>query len=137
MTPNNPNWVGAWWLGFIGAAVVTVAASILMLGFPRHLPNYELYKKQREESAVGKSKVDNNYGRSMKDILPAMKELLCNLPYIFTVLGIVGHLMVLSAIGKFLPKYMEAQYGLVATSASLYAGAVLIAGMILGMIVVG
>lgn len=136
MTPNSPNWIGAWWLGFLLTAVVTLVASIFMLGFPRHLPNYELYKKQREENAVGKSKVGKQYGHSIKEILPAMKDILCNLPFTFTVLGLVAHLMVLSAIGKFLPKYIEAQYGIVASNASLYAGGVLIAGMILGLILV-
>lgn len=38
MTPENPLWVGAWWIGFLvgGAAALLVAFPIL--GYPRQLP---------------------------------------------------------------------------------------------------
>ena len=136
LTPKNPNWIGAWWLGYIFAAIIVTLASLPMFAFPRHLPDYERYKKQREELAVGKSKNDRHYGHTMKEIVPAVKELFCNLPFMCTTLSLVGYLLVLSAMGTFLPKYMEAQFGLIASSASMYAGLIVVAGMLIGLILV-
>ncbi|EDV20902.1 uncharacterized protein TRIADDRAFT_31000 [Trichoplax adhaerens] len=137
LTPNNPNWIGAWWLGYVLTGICVAIGSIPMFAFPRHLPNYELYKKQRKEQAIGKSSVDKQYGTNLKEIIPACKELLCNLPYVCTTLSLVGHLIVLAGMGTFLPKYLEAQYGISAADASMYSGLIIVIGMLLGVILVG
>lgn len=37
ITPESPKWVGAWWVGFIIAGIVTVILSIPLFGYPRKL----------------------------------------------------------------------------------------------------
>ena len=39
ISPGDPRWLGAWWLGMLILAAVTVPLIFLMWPFPRHLPN--------------------------------------------------------------------------------------------------
>ncbi|EDV23565.1 uncharacterized protein TRIADDRAFT_1002, partial [Trichoplax adhaerens] len=137
LTPESPSWIGAWWVGYAFAGTVCIILAIPLLGMPRHLPNYERYKEKRILQAVGKSRVDKEYGKSFKDLIPAVKELICNLPFLFTVLSLVGHLIVLASVGVFFPKYIETQYGITAGTANIYSGVIVIAGMLIGVILGG
>ena len=38
LDPEDPRWVGAWWLGFVFAALAMFLFAIPMSGFPRDLP---------------------------------------------------------------------------------------------------
>ena len=48
LEPEDPGWVGAWWLCFIFSAVVSWILAVPFLLFPRLLPNSHLVKKVRE-----------------------------------------------------------------------------------------
>lgn len=37
MSPKDPRWIGAWWLGFIVFGCLTFVAALPMLCFPRYL----------------------------------------------------------------------------------------------------
>lgn len=100
------------------------------------MPNYERYKVERAEQAVGKSKIDRYEEKNFKDLLPSVKELLFNLPFMCTVFSLVGNLIVLAGVGVFFPKYIESQYGILASSASMYTGIMIVAGMVVGLVVV-
>lgn len=38
ITPENTLWVGAWWIGFLGAGAASLLISIPILGYPQRLP---------------------------------------------------------------------------------------------------
>lgn len=38
MAPENALWVGAWWIGFLGAGAASLLISIPILGYPQRLP---------------------------------------------------------------------------------------------------
>ena len=38
LTPDSNVWIGAWWIGFLGAAVICFAIAIPILAFPAALP---------------------------------------------------------------------------------------------------
>ncbi len=38
VTPTDPRWVGAWWIGFLAAGLAALSVVPLMLAFPRELP---------------------------------------------------------------------------------------------------
>lgn len=38
LTTENPLWVGAWWVGFLGAGAAAFLTAIPILGYPRQLP---------------------------------------------------------------------------------------------------
>jgi len=38
LTPNDPRWVGAWWLGFLISSIVSTLLALVMFLFPKELP---------------------------------------------------------------------------------------------------
>lgn len=38
IAPENTLWVGAWWIGFLGAGAASLLISIPILGYPQRLP---------------------------------------------------------------------------------------------------
>lgn len=38
LTTDSPLWVGAWWIGFLGAGITAFLIAIPILGYPRQLP---------------------------------------------------------------------------------------------------
>ncbi|EDV20901.1 uncharacterized protein TRIADDRAFT_31072 [Trichoplax adhaerens] len=137
LTIDNPNWIGAWWLGYIVIAAIIILMAFPILALPRHLPNYEYYKMKRAQQAEGKSKIDRYKSKTLKDLIPSLKDLLLNMPFMCTVLNLVGNLIVLAGVGVFFPKYIESQYGVLASSASMYTGIMIVVGMLVGIVLGG
>ena len=38
MTPNDPAWVGAWWIGFLLGGICFFLIAVPLSGFPMELP---------------------------------------------------------------------------------------------------
>lgn len=38
MTPRDPRWIGAWWLGFLMFGTMALVVSLLVFFFPRTIP---------------------------------------------------------------------------------------------------
>jgi len=43
LTPDNNVWIGAWWIGFLAAAVICFIIAIPVLAFPGALPGIYNY----------------------------------------------------------------------------------------------
>ncbi|CAH8449035.1 unnamed protein product [Dicrocoelium dendriticum] len=50
LTPDNPNWIGAWWLGFFILGGLVFMGSLLLLCFPRKLR--EISKRPRKSPLI-------------------------------------------------------------------------------------
>ena len=61
MTPADPSWVGAWWLGFVVFGGLLIVFSIPLYLFPKHMQHYYTVnnkkKKTREERSKKKLRV--------------------------------------------------------------------------------
>lgn len=44
IAPENTLWVGAWWIGFLGAGAASLLISIPILGYPQRLPGTGLLR---------------------------------------------------------------------------------------------
>lgn len=51
LTPNSNVWVGAWWIGFLAAAVICFVIAIPILAFPAALPGMStsIWKRRRKD----------------------------------------------------------------------------------------
>ena len=95
LTPDNPRWVGAWWVGFLISGALAFIVALPIAGFPKSLPGSEQYRKDREQEVYkGKGKKDDcvvdkpveseeesplNY----KQILKSVKVLVFNPTFMF------------------------------------------------------
>lgn len=68
------------------------------------------------------SKIDSGYGKDIKDIPLSMWRLVSNPIYTVTCLGACMELMIVSGFIVFLPKYLETQFSLGKSQASVFTG---------------
>lgn len=134
LTPDNPRWVGAWWVGFLISGALAFLVALPIAGFPKSLPGSDQYKKDREQEVYkGKGKKDNyvvdkqldnekesplNY----KQILKSVKVLVMNPTFMFLNLAAACEGNLLSGFATFAPKFIEAQFSLQASTAAQYVG---------------
>ena len=129
LQPEDPGWVGAWWLCFIFSAVMSWLLAVPFLLFPRLLPDSHLVKKERELEMAQKYKEkclkeDTNWLTTLKSFPHHVKQVITTLSWIFITGSVCSSVLVLSGMIAFAPKYLESQFTLTASSASLIAGGV-------------
>lgn len=80
---------------------------------------------------------DSGYGQDIKDIPRSMWRLVSNPVYITTCLGACMELMIVSGFIVFLPKYLETQFSLGKSQASVFTGSIAIPGACIGIFMGG
>lgn len=93
---------------------------------PRQQQEPQKNATQPQTAAITKSpsssKIDSGYGKDIKDIPLSMWRLVSNPIYTVTCLGACMELMIVSGFIVFLPKYLETQFSLGKSEASVYTG---------------
>ncbi|XP_054713046.1 solute carrier organic anion transporter family member 74D-like [Uloborus diversus] len=124
--PEDPRWIGAWWLGFLVQGTLLFIFTIPLLLFPKKLPGKKHVKETNLEQQSLKS--------HLLGFFNALKRLGTNVLCIFlwlntviSVYGGVGHFMLL-------PRYMEQQFRLSAADASLYSNPLGLTALILSQL---
>ncbi|KMQ86889.1 solute carrier organic anion transporter family member 5a1 [Lasius niger] len=144
--PGDHRWVGMWWGGFLLCGLLLILVAIPFFSFPKTLQrekekiriiekNKALSQKEKEQSKEPKKeKVDDSgYGKDVKDIPRSMWRLVCNPVYVVTCLGACMELVIVSGFVVFLPKYLETQFSLGKSQASIFTGSVAIPGACIGI----
>ncbi|XP_071946111.1 solute carrier organic anion transporter family member 2A1-like [Antedon mediterranea] len=149
ISPTDPRWIGAWWLGFVIASIVIILFSIPLLFFPRKLNKYELTccggssKEKPEEGAFSMADIykndiishkKNGILANLRELLLAIKRLLLNPTLIILNLSISCELAVVGGFAFFMAKYVENQFGLTAATAAIIIGGINLPGNIIGNI---
>ncbi|KAL4217712.1 Solute carrier organic anion transporter [Mactra antiquata] len=130
LTPDSPRWVGAWWIGFLISATLAFIVSFPLGGFPKLLPGSEQYKLEREKEVYSKSGREPKYVNneeeepaiSYKQVIKSVKILVTNPTFMFLNLAAACEGLLLSGIATFVPKFIEAQFALSASTAAQYVG---------------
>lgn len=111
---SDPRWVGAWWLGMLFIASFIVILSTLMFCFPRQIKQEPLQPFPKKN----KGKRDPFF----KDFFATIKRQLTNDILMWRTASSVLHLMPISGVYSFLPKYLEKQFRLPTHDANLVSG---------------
>lgn len=79
MTPKDPRWIGAWWLGFLMFGTMALVVSLLVFFFPRTIPN----SKSDDESettgdAPGEAQSSSANETTVLELLKGIEECLFN-----------------------------------------------------------
>ncbi|XP_064596659.1 solute carrier organic anion transporter family member 2A1-like [Liolophura sinensis] len=126
LTPGDPQWIGAWWLGFLVLGTLSIVFSFLILFFPKRLKVASLKSTPAREV-----KVSNEIGghTSFNQILSGFVEpLKCvfrilRIPvFTLVVLTITMHTFAILGMVSFFPKYLETQFYRPAYQASIMVG---------------
>jgi len=127
---GDPNWIGAWWLGFpvIGTCIVIFAAPLLL--FPERLPkDYTDASKRKKEEESKNMLEPKKLSSSSNSIRPtgisdvkspkfiaAMKRLVTNKVFIYNFGSTLFYVFGFMGFGTFMPKYMEYNFRMKASS---------------------
>ncbi|XP_068118988.1 solute carrier organic anion transporter family member 4A1 [Hyperolius riggenbachi] len=126
LTPENPLWVGAWWIGFLGAGAAAFLISFPILGYPQQLPGSQRYMVMRvSEAHQGKDgghKPDPDFGKTIKDLPKSVLLLLRNPTFIFLCLAGATEATLITGVSTFGPKFLESQFSLSASDAATLFG---------------
>ncbi|XP_074649628.1 solute carrier organic anion transporter family member 1B1-like [Tubulanus polymorphus] len=147
ISPYHPQWISAWWLGFLVIGIAVVTSSIPILFFPKHLP-VEASKPKKKKSKLmmilcssGEAETPAINAENDIDSSPALLTTKSETEHInikgfpkalwrlfsnpiFILKLVIGFFNALYYMGfhAFLPKYLERQFELTASQASLIVG---------------
>ncbi|XP_064174668.1 solute carrier organic anion transporter family member 1C1-like [Anguilla rostrata] len=150
ITPSDARWVGAWWLGYIVAGIITLLSAIPFWFLPKSLPapaarHHSRRSPGQARFVKGSSHLGQKYRpgeaasllEMAKEFIPSLKSLMGN-PVYFTYLCVtVIQFNSLIGMVTYKPKYIEQHYGQSASKANFLMGAVNIPAVALGMFLGG
>jgi sodium-independent organic anion transporter len=135
---TSPQWIGAWWAGFLVCAVVAVAGSIRFCFFPNNAPPAP--KAQQQQQGHDDDDDDGGGGEQRQPQQPQQPQpgpeglsasvlaVLRSPAAVFSMLGGATETFVVSSFSSYLPKEIEQQFGVSPGLASILTGAVVVPG---------
>uniref|UniRef100_A0A8D2AQ55 Solute carrier organic anion transporter family member n=1 Tax=Sciurus vulgaris TaxID=55149 RepID=A0A8D2AQ55_SCIVU len=128
LTTESPQWVGAWWVGFLGTGAAAFLIAVPILGYPRQLPGSQRYVAMRAAEAhqlrerSHEAASNPNFGRTVRDLPLSMWLLLKNPTFTLLCLAGATEATLIAAMSTFGPKFLEAQFSLSASEAATLFG---------------
>lgn len=144
--PGDPDWIGAWWMGFFICGAIMLVISLPLFFFPKELPKTPA-KVKKKSTEKGFSEIDDlsfmykpnlNIDNAdgvlglVKGFLSAIVRLLRNTTYMACVLGSCADLASFMGYFTFAAKYIETQFGVSASFAPMVLGIIVTPGACLG-----
>ncbi|KAI4899808.1 hypothetical protein NFI96_013761 [Prochilodus magdalenae] len=141
ITPQDSRWVGAWWLGYLVAGVLSLLAAVPFWFLPNSLPEVPqpavLDASSGPPAHTCPEQTRVNLAEIAKDFVPSLKRLLTNKIY---VLYLIFNSLLFNAfviIITYTPKYFEQQFGQSASKTNFLLGVTSIPATCLGIFLSG
>ncbi|XP_069477265.1 solute carrier organic anion transporter family member 5A1 [Ambystoma mexicanum] len=155
---SDPRFIGNWWSGFLLCAIAMLLVIFPMFSFPKKLPPRQKKKKKKKnrnaddvssdddvmkeksnqqqqgEAGVGPSM---GFGKNFRDLPRAAVRILSNMTFLFVSLSYTAESAIVTAFITFIPKFIESQFGIPASSASIYTGLIIVPSAGVGIILGG
>ncbi|KAL4217826.1 Solute carrier organic anion transporter [Mactra antiquata] len=136
ITPEDPRWVGAWWVGFVIASMFFVLAAIPISLFGSELPTAKHVRETRvsqmhDDDGSSITTVIPSETRKLKDFkyLPRQVwQLLQSPPFLFITLAGATEGLTSSGFATFMPKFIQNQFGVTAGWAAMLTGFMAVPG---------
>uniref|UniRef100_A0A0B7BDA8 Solute carrier organic anion transporter family member n=2 Tax=Arion vulgaris TaxID=1028688 RepID=A0A0B7BDA8_9EUPU len=136
ISPRDPRWLGAWWLGFLIFGGAGILVAIPLIFFPRRM-----YVQKTLDAIKLKEKVDkkgmSRLCHDFKGLLKSILHLTVNPVFLCLMFASGLNLMSVGGLMAFLPKYIETQFSVTAARANILLGATYIVAGPAGTIVGG
>ncbi|KAM7390539.1 hypothetical protein PAMA_008617 [Pampus argenteus] len=156
---NDPRFVGNWWSGFLLCSIAMLLVIFPMFAFPKKLPpRHKKKKKKKKKKMIGSpgdvssdddvmkeksgSKGQNvsssmGFGKDIKDLPKAALRILSNMTFLFVSLSYTAECAIVTAFITFIPKFIESQFGIPASNASIYTGLIIVPSAGVGIVLGG
>ncbi|EDV98916.1 GH13583 [Drosophila grimshawi] len=129
LTSDSKVWIGAWWIGFVFAAMICCLIAIPIFGYPKSLPGAQkLQLAKISEAHTKKPKLDEGpermeqQRRRLGELPQAILALFKNPTFFFLNLAGATEGMVIAGFAAFLPKQIENQFGISPVISALLMG---------------
>lgn len=146
ITPADARWVGAWWLGYLIAGVITLLSAIPFWFLPRSLPMSGPQSPEKctpeqtsfiKDSPLLKHKYPadehSSFIEMAKDFIPTLRTLLGHPVYLIYLCVTIIQLNSLIGMVTYKPKYIEQHFRQSASKANFLMGVINIPAVALGM----
>uniref|UniRef100_A0A8C0K5T0 Solute carrier organic anion transporter family member n=1 Tax=Canis lupus dingo TaxID=286419 RepID=A0A8C0K5T0_CANLU len=145
ITPKDSQWVGAWWLGYLIAGIVSLLAAVPFWCLPKSLPRLRSREDSNSSSEKSKFIMDDHtdyqtpLGEKSKimemarDFLPSLRNLFGNPLYLLYLCASTVQFNSLFGMVTYKPKYIEQQYGQSSSKANFVIGLINIPAVALGI----
>ncbi|XP_077348972.1 solute carrier organic anion transporter family member 5A1 [Lithobates pipiens] len=155
---SDPRFIGNWWSGFLLCAMAMLLVIFPMFSFPKKLPPRQKKKKKKKKSnsydvssdddvmkekSSNKVKMDTGvgpsigFGKNFRDLPRAAVRILSNMTFLFVSLSYTAESAIVTAFITFIPKFIESQFGIPASSASIYTGLIIVPSAGVGIVLGG
>ncbi|XP_030629784.1 solute carrier organic anion transporter family member 5A1a [Chanos chanos] len=148
---NDPRFVGNWWSGFLLCAVAMLFVIFPMFAFPKKLPPRRKKTRQKKKKSVDDMSSEDevmkeknqtvasslSFGKDIKDLPRAAVRILSNVTFLFVSLSYTAECAIVTAFITFIPKFIESQFGVPASSASIYTGVIIVPSAGVGIVLGG
>ncbi|XP_061776707.1 solute carrier organic anion transporter family member 5A1-like isoform X1 [Nerophis ophidion] len=153
---SDPRFIGNWWSGFLLCAVAMLLVIFPMFTFPKKLPPRHKKKKRRKKLSLDELSSDDDvlkeksnngksqgvtssmgFGKDIKDLPKAAVRILSNITFLFVSLSYTAESAIVTAFITFIPKFIESQFGIPASSASIYTGLIIVPSAGVGIVLGG
>ncbi|KAK9505969.1 hypothetical protein O3M35_009922 [Rhynocoris fuscipes] len=137
LNPDNPNWVGCWWLGFIFCAVAAIIFAIPILGLPRDLKDDSSEAGIISESLISRQVVLFSHTPTLRGLPASILAVIRRLKFDFITCAGFCEGVVISGMGSFFPKILEQQLGSSLQTTATVLGAFAIPCALFGILIGG
>ncbi|XP_041437053.1 solute carrier organic anion transporter family member 2B1 L homeolog isoform X2 [Xenopus laevis] len=145
LTPKDPRWIGAWWLGYLVAGSVVAIASIPYFIFPREMPK-QGPSETPEEPKLSlmdevKNKTEEKEKLTLSQFVKVFPKVLFrtvkNPVFILVVLAQANVSAMACGLATFMAKFLERQFSVTASFANLLMGSANIPAAMSGIVLGG
>ncbi|KAJ0036423.1 hypothetical protein NQD34_005100, partial [Periophthalmus magnuspinnatus] len=131
MTPSSPQWVGAWWIGFVCGGALCLPVGFAVLGYPKKLPGNQTlltcsagHHTGTEGSLTTASKP--KFGQALQDMSKSLLLLCSNATFMCLCLAGAPAAGIIAILGAFMLKFFESQFGINSSDGAVLLGIIAI-----------
>ncbi|XP_012943551.1 solute carrier organic anion transporter family member 4A1 [Aplysia californica] len=140
LTPEDPRWVGAWWIGVVISMVALIFIAVPFAAYPKRLPGYNALLSSRKTEAHGTKDIQLHAARyrgTLREFPKAILGLLKNPTFVLLCLAGCCEALVVSGTATFGAKLFRELFHVNITKAGMFMGVITVPGAGGGMLLGG